>query len=291
MILLLVGLVLLILSIQQLRVARRNPYWRQRRAAGQRGGQLFLVALTLLGLGLGIGFLSGLATIFIDEFDQLINPRPTSFPGIAPTITPNFPTPDVEATFAFYLTATAQIERGDITAAPTHTATATATLTSTATASNTPTATRTFTALPPTATPTATLSLTPSETPAFQITPPPSEVEPHDDAAINISTLGYIPDTDSETVFTDQFDADVRRIYVYIAFENMTNGVTWTRILYRDGIAIQGGVYTWSDGEAGNSFFFFGQAAGYPPGSYTIQLFIGDQPAGRTTFTITASES
>jgi hypothetical protein len=73
-----------------------------------------------------------------------------------------------------------------------------------------------------------------------------------------------------------------------MAFENMADGVAWSRVLYRDGQPIQGQAYLWSQGEAGESFFFFGNVDGYPAGSYEARLFIGESEMSRLEFSIVA---
>jgi hypothetical protein len=39
-------------------------------------------------------------------------------------------------------------------------------------------------------------------------------------------------------------------------------------------------------GESGDSYFFFGDADGYPPGSYEARIFIGADEASRLSFTV-----
>src|SRR5512134_777257 len=61
------ALVLLLVSLQQLRRGRTGPYWRLRRQAGQRGGQLLLLALALFGVAFALAFFSGLADLALDS--------------------------------------------------------------------------------------------------------------------------------------------------------------------------------------------------------------------------------
>jgi hypothetical protein len=85
----------------------------------------------------------------------------------------------------------------------------------------------------------------------------------------------------------DSFPAGITRLYFFIAYQNMDNGVTWSRILYRDGVPIQGGAYVWTQGAEGESFFFFGREGGYPAGNYEMRLFLGESEVSRFEFTIT----
>ena len=60
------ALALFVLALQQLRRGRTGPYWRLRRQAGERGGQLFLASVTLFGLAFALAFFSGLADLALD---------------------------------------------------------------------------------------------------------------------------------------------------------------------------------------------------------------------------------
>jgi hypothetical protein len=51
-------------------------------------------------------------------------------------------------------------------------------------------------------------------------------------------------------------------------------------------VPIQGQSYLWSQGESGESFFFFGDDLGYPPGNYEVRLFIGTEEASRLAFNV-----
>ncbi len=62
--------------------------------------------------------------------------------------------------------------------------------------------------------------------------------------------------------------------------------VAWTRILFREGVPIQGQSCRWSMGESGESYFFFGDSNGYPPGNYEARLFIGAEAVSRLSFTV-----
>ena len=66
----------------------------------------------------------------------------------------------------------------------------------------------------------------------------------------------------------------------------MDEGVVWSRVLYRDGQAVQGQAYLWSQDESGESFFFFGNEAGYPPGEYEVRIYLGDHEVSRFDFTV-----
>lgn len=282
---LLLALVLFVMSLQQLHRGRTGPYWRLRRQAGQRGGQLFLLSITLFGLAVALAFFSGLADLALHGINSALSRDPDRLRGVViPTLTdiPRTPTMDaraaVQATRSMVLTMTAL--------RPTATPTDTNTPTPTNTATMTDTSTLT---LAPTITPTPTVTLTP--TPTFervlQLTPAASEQEPPADAVIElVSAAGNIAPDQTPLEQGTQFVAGIQRIYFFVRFSDMANGVAWTRILYREGVPIQGQSYRWSQGESGESFFFFGDTNGYPPGSYEVRLFIGSEESSRLAFTV-----
>lgn len=279
-ILMLVGLALFVASMIYLRRARRGSYWRMRRAAGQRGGQLFLISVTLMGIALTIAFFSGFAAIAIDEVNQFFFGTPNPFPGIAlptATFTPNFPTPDVEGTVSAILAATGdalatQAAATQAAILPTSTPSSTSTPTGTGTASVTP---------PPTSTPTPTFDS------VLRLTPPASTLQPRPDSAIGITSASAALPADYQPVDpAESFPAGVTRIYFFFDFRSMDDGLTWTRILYREGVPVQGGAYTWTQGAEGAGFFFFGRDDGYPPGSYEVRVFLGSTEVSRFRFTI-----
>src|SRR5690554_6241934 len=70
--LLILAFLLFLLAVQQLRVGRRGPYWRMRREAGQRGGQLFLMSVALFGVAAAIAFFSGFAALALGQFNALL---------------------------------------------------------------------------------------------------------------------------------------------------------------------------------------------------------------------------
>src|SRR6185369_13068212 len=58
-----IALLAFVLSLQQLRRGRTGPYWRLRRTAGQRGGQLFLLSIALIGIASALALFSGLGDL------------------------------------------------------------------------------------------------------------------------------------------------------------------------------------------------------------------------------------
>jgi hypothetical protein len=269
------ALVLFALALQQLHRGRTGPYWRLRRQAGQRGGQLFLVSVTLFGLALTLAFFSGLADLALNGVRSALSRNADDLRGVViPSLT-DLPT-IITSVSTTVIPTTAQ---------PTRMATSTA-LPYTLTATNTPTPTPTLTPTM-TATPTVTATPTPTFEHVLALTPAVSDQAAPRGAAIEIVGASAELAADGSPVEQSaEFTAGIQRIYFFVRFDNMANGVAWTRVLLREGVPIQGQSYLWSMGEAGESFFFFGDADGYPPGSYEVQIFIGQEEVSRFAFSI-----
>jgi hypothetical protein len=263
------GLVLFLLSLHQLRRGRTGPYWRLRRQAGQRGGKLFLTSMALFALAVALAFYSGLATIAFRTLFARANDD--SFQGVV--------VPSITRASSTRVTATSTA-----TDTPTDSPTRTLEPSATATATQTPTFTRT-----PTITPTPTQTLTPSPTfeQVLNLTPPVGAITPDEDANIQITAADQVISLDQLPVAAKtEFNAGLKRVYLFITFENMDNGVAWSRVLYRDGIPVQGQAYLWSMGAEGTSFFFFGNEDGYALGEYQVRLYIGSDEISRFSFRV-----
>ncbi len=255
--LLALGLLLLLISLQQLRRGRTGPYWRLRRAAGQRGGQLFLISMTLFGLALALAIFSGMASLALMNARRAFGDQPTAAAELteaapaatdAPTITP---TPTVAPSL-----------------------TPTSTPTASATASETPTATITPT---PTATYETALNLR-----AFPDARPANR-----NALIRVIAADSqlsASNTPLEPVTT--FQAGIRRIYLFFSYRGMESGVAWSRLLYRNGALLQGSSLLWSLDAEGSSYFYFGSDDGYAAGQYTVEIRLGDTVVSQFEFTV-----
>lgn len=267
--LLVLAFILFVLAIHQLRVGRRGPYWRMRREAGQRGGQLFLLSVGLFGIAFAIAFFSGFAALALGRFNELLYGSVNAEVAAAPTLTlaVDTLTPTEPATVTPLPTATA---------VPTETATAT----STATATLTPTATLTLT---PSLTPTPTATY---ET-ALHLYEPAGARQAAADAVVRVISADVAVSQNATPLEPrTEFPTGTARIYLFISFRNMQDGVAWSRILYRDGAPLQGSTLLWSMGAEGSSYFFFGSDSGYPPGSYRVELRLGDKTASEFEFSV-----
>ncbi len=267
------GLLLFLLALHQLRLRRTGAYWRLRRKAGERGGRLFLISAGLITSSLVLTVIIGLASLAFKNVSEFLNRGSDNLYGIV--LPPDSALTATHDAVAQAFTATRMYVETLTTSTPAPTPTATP-VPPTRTPRPSATATTTYT---PTPTPSPLLNLTP----LFNVTPRTPSTDYHltlAAAADAMDANGTIPPS-SQT-----FSAGIKRIYLFISFENMENGVAWSRVLYRDDVPIQGNTLLWSLGATGSSYFFFGDESGYPPGAYEVRLFVGDHEASRYTFSV-----
>lgn len=155
--------------------------------------------------------------------------------------------------------------------------------TPTAIASTTGDSPQSNTAAPPT--PTVTLgppTITPSPPPPTASPTAPiatieSVVTPPADATINITAIssdistGLVPINPGT-----QFVVGIPRVYFFLQFENMADGMSWSRVLTRNGEVIRSESESWERGESGTAYYWFAAQGGWPTGQYEIQFFVGD---------------
>ncbi len=277
----LLAVMLFILALQQLRRGRKGAYWRLRRRAGQRGGRLLLAAVGLLILTLGLAFYSGLAAIAFKGIDSVLGRNNSAFAGVfVPTLTPTrdeTPTPTASPTLTLTTTQVPTVTSRPATEVP-HTATFTESPTETPTITFTPTVTETPSITPP---PSATFAV------MLRLTPPSSARPASDNAHINLiaaddEVTSNATPLESQSVFAP----GIKRIYLFMNFQDMENGVAWTRILFRDDVPIQGQAYLWSMGSEGSGYFFFGNDAGYDTGRYEVRIYLRDEVVSQFPFSI-----
>lgn len=274
-----VALALLLLALFHLRRGRSGPYWRLRRQASVLGFRLLLASLALFALTVALAFYSGLATLAFRGLDDLFTGRAAAgaVGVVVPTVTPTVPMSPSPTP--------APTEQP--TRVPTSAAAATPTPTDTATPPLTLTATST-----PTITPTPTDTVTPSATyeAVLNVAPPLAHVTARPGALVEVTAADdAISANQTPLQPRSVFAAGVNRLYFFFIYRNMTDGAAWSRVLYRDSVPVQGQAYLWSLGAEGASFFFFGSADGYAPGSYEVRLFLGEREVSRFPFTIEES--
>lgn len=263
-----VAVLLFVFSARFFRRSRTDTYWRRRRDAGQRGLRAFVLAFVLL-VASGVTCLLTVLVALIDDKNG-VDSTPTAIVELAT----NTPAPTDS------ITDTPQAVATDI---PPETVPPTL--------GDQPTPTPADTATPVVVVVTATPEITPSVTPFPTFTPlatldKTTRVTPRPGASITITALDdRISDTLSPVNPRAAFIAGTRRIYYFVTFRNMSEGVQWTRQLYKDKTLIDETSYAWGLESNGTTFFFFGSNKGFEPGQYEIRLFVGDSTEAISTST------
>jgi hypothetical protein len=167
--------------------------------------------------------------------------------------------------------------------------------------SATPTAVPTYTPTPPpTRTPTVTPTRRPTATPPFiptstpavplpepALSPLPSAVPAGEDARIAVITLAADQDANGEPVDPGtEFPPGDHRVYLFISYEGMTNGVAWTLGIFREGELLDGTTQLWEWGEQGRTYLYYKPPQGYEPGTYEMAVFIETRLQGVAQFVI-----
>jgi hypothetical protein len=250
------GVLLFLLSLYLLRLRRTGSYWLLRRRAGDRGGRLFLISMGLIIGSLSLSLVTGLGSLAFRNISEFLNRGSDNLYGIVLS-----PDALLTATSNAAITATAAHGETITQPVPTDAETSTPEAVATLIATDTPD----FANL---------LDLTP----AFNNTPRPPT--PGFRLSLDAVSDSTIPST------ATTFRAGTRRIYLFISFDAMENGVAWSRVLYRDDTPIQANTLLWSLGANGSSYFFFGDDDGYTTGNYEVRLFVGDGEASRIGFNL-----
>jgi hypothetical protein len=165
-------------------------------------------------------------------------------------------------------------------------------LTATTIIAPTPHPTRTPT-VTPTRRPTATPPFIPTSTPDVRppesaVTPLPGAVPVGEAAHITFITLAAERDEAGEPVDPGtEFPPGDHRIYLFISYEGMANGVAWTFAIYRDGELVDSATQMWEWGATGKTYLYFKPPGGYEPGLYEMQVFVEEQLQGVAQFVIT----
>jgi hypothetical protein len=145
-------------------------------------------------------------------------------------------------------------------------------------------ATRNPLASPPTITPTIPAT-TPAPTPFIATIDSPVTASPEasiEIAAISTSITADLQPSNPGTFFS----TGQPRIYFFLKFKKMANGLSWSRALALDGKVIRTVSAAWDQGEAGTAYYWFEAQGGFPVGSYQIQFYIGDKLASQGVFTL-----
>ncbi len=144
----------------------------------------------------------------------------------------------------------------------------------------------------PTRRPTATAPFIPTPTPAvllpeLGIGPPPSAVPAREDARITVIALAADKDEEGRPVDPGtEFPPGDNRVYLFIAYDGLTDGVTWTFAIYRERELLDSTTELWEWGEQGKTYLYYKPAGGYEPGVYEMRIFIEKRLQGVAQFVI-----
>ena len=260
----LLALLLFLVSLRLFRRSRTDVFWRRRRDAGQRGWRIFVFSFALFALSALSCTFTGMMMLFSKGSSSHSAP----LEGVS-----QYSTPVASETGTESANPELSPTSGDLLDTPLPVATA-------------PFATPSPVVVIITTTP----AFTPTETqfPTFtpNVTPLVSNVTPLPDAQIKITALDDQMSADSSPVSPRVlFDAGVKRIYLFVEFKAMAQGVLWKRALYRDGELLDNSSYLWGLETEGKTYFFFGNDNGFGPGTYEIRVFIGDSSTPTSTMT------
>lgn len=139
-------------------------------------------------------------------------------------------------------------------------------------------------AAPPTITPT---QPTPSATSTPYIATIESRVTPPANAVIDITAVSSSISSDLRPVnASDEFPVGTPRLYVWLEYDNMADGVSFSRAVLYNGDVLQVRTEPWERGEEGIAYYYFDAQNGWPPGSYEVQFYIGDKLADTQSFSV-----
>lgn len=128
---------------------------------------------------------------------------------------------------------------------------------------------------PPTAVPTPYIATIESA-----VTPPP-------DASLTVTEVSSGISAELTPVNSGQtFPVGTPRIYYWIEFENMVNGMSWSRALLLNGRVVRTESEAWERGESGTAYYWFDAQGGWPMGAYEVQFFIGDDLVDTATYEV-----
>lgn len=137
---------------------------------------------------------------------------------------------------------------------------------------------------PPTITPTES---PPTAPPTPYIATIQSTVTPPADAGLAITGISSGLSPELEPVNTgDVFPVGTPRIYYWVEFENMVNGMSWSRALLLDGRVVRTESEAWERGTEGVAYYWFDAQGGWPTGRYEVQFFLGDEMVDSATYQV-----
>jgi len=181
-----------------------------------------------------------------------------------------------------YVPSAGSIRLPELPAVPTATPTIDIMLSSATPAEGVPT--KDIFAVPPTITPT---QPTPTATQTPFIVTIESQVTPPADTTIAITAISSGISASLQPINANtQFPVSMPRFYIWLEYDNMADGVSWSRVLIRNGGVLRSESEAWDRAEKGVVYYYFDAPNGWPAGSYEVQIYIGDKVAASQKFEI-----
>jgi hypothetical protein len=76
-------------------------------------------------------------------------------------------------------------------------------------------------------------------------------------------------------------------LYATFAYEEMTNGMSWSWVWRRNGEVVDGGNQSWSYGNSGPGYVYFRPESGFDLGNYTLEVWVNGDLMAQSSFTVT----
>ncbi len=135
----------------------------------------------------------------------------------------------------------------------------------------------TITPTPPPATPTLTPYLATVES---TVTPPAA-------ARLTITAISSGISTNLTPVNAGvTFPIGIPRIYIWLEYSDMADGVSWSRVLLINGEVVRSESELWNGGTEGTAYYWFEAQGGWPAGRYEVQVYIGERLVASQAFDI-----
>ncbi len=275
-----VSLLLLLGALYNLWRRKTAIVWRNRHKADQRGQRLLYWSVTNLIASTMVIVVGGSVIVSFGYVEEFFPPRsPYDMEGVAVAVLPS-PTRPADASptsLPTLVTVAAQV------GAQASVATTTSTV---APLSLTATPSRTATPSPnvrPSTTPTATLS----PLARVGVTPPTAAVPLNTGADLRVVAVDdEMTDAGVPVDPATTFAAGVPALHFFTSYRELSPGVVWAWVLYRNGVPVEGDAEVWGESANGLAWFTYVVPGGYLIGEYEMRLFLNTQQVSRYAFTV-----
>lgn len=269
------SLLLLLGALYNLWRRKTAIVWRNRHKADQRGQRLLFWSVANLVASSMVIMVGGSVIVAFGYVEEFFPPRsPYDLAGVAVAVLPA-PTRPADASrtpLPTLVTVAAQVgTRGPTRRPPNPTP-------------RPPTQTPT---VPPSATPTTTATLSPLA--RVGVTPPTAAAPLNNGAALRVVAVDdEMTDAGVPVDPATRFPVGVPALHFFTSYRELSPGVVWAWVLYRNGVPVEGAAAVWGDSANGLDWFTYAVPGGYLAGEYEMRLFLNTQQVSRYTFTVAA---